>query len=143
MEPHTHFWIGVACAEHVRRGRAGGFMQLGHGKGAPLQRLKQGDGIVYYSPSVEMGARDAFQSFTAIGRVADRAVYQGHMGADFHPMRRDVAWLDSRETPIRPLLPLLSVTAGKSSWGGAFRFGLLRITPDDFALIARAMQASA
>jgi len=55
----TQYWIGVASAEHVRRGRAGGFMQLGHGKQAPLRRVKPGDRIVYYSrPSFSAGRTD-------------------------------------------------------------------------------------
>ena len=29
-------WVAVASAEHVAIGRAQGFMQVGHGKGAPL-----------------------------------------------------------------------------------------------------------
>ena len=33
-------WIAVASAENVRNGRAQGFMQVCHGKGAPLRRLK-------------------------------------------------------------------------------------------------------
>lgn len=32
-------WIAVASAEHVRSGRAQGFMQVCHGKAAPLRRL--------------------------------------------------------------------------------------------------------
>ena len=45
------YWIAVASAEHVRRGRKDGFMQVNHGKPAPLRRVKPGDGIVYYSPT--------------------------------------------------------------------------------------------
>ena len=44
-------WIAVASAEHVRRGREGGFMQVCHGKAAPLRRIQPGDGVVYYSPT--------------------------------------------------------------------------------------------
>lgn len=31
-------WIAVASAEHVRSGRSQGFMQVCHGKAAPLRR---------------------------------------------------------------------------------------------------------
>jgi hypothetical protein len=57
-------WIAVACAQHVARGRAGGFMQVGHGKGGPLRRLHAGDGIVYYSPTVSLKGKDRLQAFT-------------------------------------------------------------------------------
>ena len=41
-------WMAVASAEHVRNGRAQGFMQVCHGKAAPLRRLKPNDWVVYY-----------------------------------------------------------------------------------------------
>lgn len=43
-------WVAVASAEHVRIGRAAGFMQVCHGKAAPLRRIKPGDRVAYYSP---------------------------------------------------------------------------------------------
>jgi hypothetical protein len=48
----NRYWIAVASAGHARRGRQAGFMQVCHGKGGPLRRLRAGDGIVYYSPTV-------------------------------------------------------------------------------------------
>ena len=62
-------WIAVASAEHVRLGRAAGFMQVSHGKAAPLRRIAAGDLVAYYSPTVVFGDKDAFRSFTAIGKV--------------------------------------------------------------------------
>ena len=32
-------------------------MQVSHGKAAPLKRIKPGDRVVYYSPTVTLGAR--------------------------------------------------------------------------------------
>lgn len=58
-------WIAVASAEHVQKGRLSGFMQVCHGKGAPLRRMKPNDWVVYYSPTVTFGGRDKLQSFTA------------------------------------------------------------------------------
>jgi hypothetical protein len=139
-EPLSH-WVAVASADHVARGREWGIMQVGHGKGAPLKRLHAGDCVAYYSPARSFGAKGACQAFTAIGTVRDGPVYQADMGGGFMPFRRDVAWVDARETPIRPLLHALSFTQGKSNWGYAFRFGLLKVTADDMALIAQAMGA--
>ncbi len=100
----TGYWVGVACAAHVRRGRSGGFMQLGHGKAAPLKRVKPGDRIVYYSPTVTLGGKDKLQAVTAIGTVKDREPYVFDMGKGFKPFRRDVTWTKAQETPVRPLL---------------------------------------
>ena len=135
------FWVAVASAEHVAIGRAQGFMQVGHGKGAPLKRLHAGDRVAYYSPVRVFGTKEACQAFTAIGTVRDERIYQGDMGEGFKPFRKDVDWFDAREAPIRPLLEVLSFTQGKSNWGYAFRFGLLKVTEDDMAAIMQATQA--
>jgi hypothetical protein len=136
-----NYWIGVASADHVARGREDGFMQVCHGKAAPLRRIKPGDGVVYYSPTQAFGAVDGLQSFTAIGFARDHLPYQVDMGQGFTPFRRDVAWVPSTPCLIRPLLEQLDLTRGVRNWGYGFRFGLLAITPDDFATIGRAMRA--
>ena len=67
-------WVAVASAEHVAIGRELGFMQVGHGKGAPLKRLHAGDRIAYYSPVRRFGAKEVCQAFTAVGVVRDERV---------------------------------------------------------------------
>lgn len=134
-------WIGVASADHVARGRAGGFMQVCHGKSGPLSRIRPGDDIIYYSPSTEMGGGDRVQSFTAAGRVTDRDAYRFDMGGGFVPTRRDVDWMESRPTPIQPLLDQLEFTRGKRNWGYVFRFGVVKISEQDRDLILTAMTA--
>lgn len=135
------YWIAVASAEHVRRGRTAGFMQVNHGKAAPLRRVKPGDGVVYYSPTTVLGDKDGLQAFTAIGIVREGEPYQGDMGAGFTPFRRDVAWAKAEEAPIKPLLDRLDFTAAKSNWGYQLRFGLFEIGDHDFRVIAEAMGA--
>jgi hypothetical protein len=135
------YWIAVASAKHVRRGRAAGFMQVNHGKAAPLHRVKPGDGIVYYSPTTVLGEKDGLQAFTAIGTVREGEPYQGDMGAGFTPFRRDVAWAKAEEARIKPLLDRLHFTVAKSNWGYQLRFGLFEIGDHDFRVIAEAMGA--
>jgi EVE domain-containing protein len=134
-------WMAVASAEHVRIGRSHGFMQVCHGKAAPLRRVQPGDCVVYYSPTGAFGGRDGLQSFTAIGVVNDRAPYQADMGG-FSPFRRDVSWRAAREAPIKPLVGRLEFTTAKRNWGFQLRFGLFEISGDDMAMIAEAMGAS-
>lgn len=136
-----NYWVGVASADHVARGRADGFMQVCHGKAAPLRRIKPGDGVIYYSPTQVFGAADGLQSFTAIGFARDHLPYLVDMGQGFTPYRRDVDWVSSTPALIRPLLDQLDLTRGLRNWGYGFRFGLLAITPGDFATIGRAMRA--
>lgn len=134
------YWIAVASAEHVRHGRKEGFMQVSHGKEAPLKRISPGDGIAYYSPTTVLGEKDGLQSFTAIGAVKEGGSYRADMGS-FRPYRRDVAWADAREAPIKPLLDRLEFTSGKTHWGYQLRFGLFAVSESDFRRIARAMRA--
>ncbi len=133
-------WIAVASADHTRRGGQGGFMQVNHGKAAPLRRIHPGDGIAYYSPTISYGGKDKLQAFTLIGRVQPGDIYEGEMSG-WTAHRRDVAWAAAADAPIGPLLGQLDFTAGKTNWGYQLRFGLFEISDHDFALIAQAMGA--
>ena len=41
-------WIGVASRDHVKVAIKGGFAQAGHGKMAPVKRMKRGDHILHF-----------------------------------------------------------------------------------------------
>lgn len=132
-------WIGVVSREHVLRGVAGGFIQLNHGKKAPLQRFHRGDRIAMYSPRTSYPDGAPLQAFTALGTVRSGEVYQVEMSDDFKPYRVDVRFADAREAPIAPLIQSLSFIRSKQHWGAAFRFGYLKVPADDFERIASAM----
>ena len=164
-------WIAVASAEHARLGRdsnigaptlatscaalppegaelawggpalRSGFMQVGHGKLAPLKKLKAGDRVAYYSPTVVFGVKDGFQSFVSIGIVQPGEPYSFDMGNGFVPYRRDVAYLKSKEAPIQPLLDDFDFVEDRQRWGYKFRLGLFEINDHDMGLIVKAMQA--
>ena len=135
-------WVAVASAEHVRLGRSKGFMQVCHGKAAPLKRIHPGDAVVYYSPTDVFRGNDRLQSFTAIGVVTGDVPYQADMGGGFCPFRRDVDWRAADEAPIKPLVGRLQFTTAKRNWGFQLRFGLFEISEHDMAMISAAMRAS-
>src|ERR1700733_7908422 len=81
------YWVGVASADHVAAAVAGGFVQLGHGKAAPVRRLAPGDVLALYSPRTQLRAWTAVQSFTAIGSVCDREPYLSQQTASLAPIR--------------------------------------------------------
>jgi len=135
----TKYWIAVASAEHARRGKAG-FMQVNHGKAAPMRRISPGDGVAYYSPTETFGGKDRLQAFTLVGRVKPGDIYEGQMGG-WAAHRRDVAWAEAQDAPIAPLLDTLEFTKGQRNWGYKLRFGLFEITGADFEVIATAMGA--
>ena len=134
-------WIAVASANHIARGRAEGFMQINHGKAAPLRRIQSGDMICYYSPVKEFGGTEKLRAFTAIGQIKAGEIYQGDMGGGFTPFRRDVNWFSAQFAMIEPMLQILDFTKGKTNWGYQMRFGLFEIGATDMALIAGAMGA--
>lgn len=139
-------WIAVASAEHARQGCAfpqQGFMQVCHGKCAPLKRVQPGDRVAYYAPTVTMGGKDRLQSFVSIGLVQPGAPYAFDMGGGFVPFRRDVVYVSAQEAPISPLLDRFEFVEDQTRWGYMFRFGLFRVSDADMRLIAAAMQADA
>lgn len=139
-------WIAVACAEHARRGAAQparGFMQVCHGKCAPLKRVMPGDLVTYYAPTLTMGGKDKCQSFVSMGVVQPGEPYAFDMGGGFAPFRRDVVYAPVQAAPIAPLLDRLEFVEDRARWGYKFRFGLFKVSDHDMALIAQAMQVDA
>jgi hypothetical protein len=135
-------WVGVVSRDHIKRGVAEGFIQLNHGKKAPVKRFRAGDRLAIYSPRTTYPDGTPLQAFTALGIIKTGDVYQVEMSTDFKPYRVDVRFLNVKETPIKPLVEHLSFIKDKRHWGAAFRFGQLRIPETDFELIAQAMGAS-
>lgn len=137
-------WIAVASAEHARLGRDHrqvGFMQVGHGKGAPLKRIAPGDRVAYYAPATVFGGTDRLQSFVSIGVVQPGDPYTADMGNGFVPWRRDVRYAPAQEASIAPLIEAFDFVDDPKRWGAKFRFGLFEISTHDMRLIAQAMQA--
>ncbi len=133
-------WIVVAAAAHVRGAVAGGFIQAGHGKDAPMRRLAPGDRVACYSPSGTLGGKDRLQAFTALGTVDEGEPVRARQNEGFMPWRRAMIWEATGDAPIRPLLEALDFTRGKPNWGMAMRRGLFEIGADDMDRIAAAMQ---
>jgi len=138
MTEHT-YWIGVVSKDHVDAAIAGGFTQLNHGKAGPLERMRAGDGFIFYSPRTDYPDGAALQAFTGIGRIRTGTIYQTEAGEGFRPFRLDVDYLVATPASIKPLIGELSFIRSKTHWGAAFRFGIVRVPAEDFARIAAAM----
>jgi hypothetical protein len=132
-------WLGVVSRAHVQRGVAGEFAQLCHGKALPLRRMKRGDWLVYYSPSLEMGGAP-LRAFTAIGRLIDDDVFQFDMGGGFVPFRRRVRYLTAHDVPLDDVKQRLQLCA-PAHWSMSLRRGHLPLADGDAQIIARAMGA--
>ena len=140
-------WIAVACADHARRGCAlpqqQGFMQVCHGKCAPLKRVQPDDRVAYYAPTVTMGGKDRLQCFVSIGLVQPGVPYAFDMGGGFVPFRRYVIYVCAQEAPVNPLLDRFEFVEDRARWGYKLRFGLFTVSDADMRLIEHAMQADA
>ena len=135
----NHYWVIVASKSHVQNGVAAGIAQANHGKAAPLKRMQVGDGVLYYSPTIEFRGTEKCQAFTALGKVVGETVYQFDLGDGFVPYRRKVEYFLGVDVPIQPLIPALTFIQNKQSWGYLFRFGFFEIPRVDFDLIAGLM----
>lgn len=140
-KPMKKYWMAVASREHVRAGVIGGFAQVCHGELGALKSMSEGDGLIYYSPTIHFGGKDICRRFTALGVIAEGAPYLYEISPDFIPWRRDVNFLKSIEASIVPLLEKLSFIKDKKKWGFPFRRGCFEITAHDFELIAKNMDA--
>jgi EVE domain len=134
-----NYWIGVVSKAHVEAAVAGGFTQLNYGRAGHLERMREGDGFVFYSPRTDHQDGDRVQAFTAIGRIANGAIFQGEPAEGIAPFRRTAAYFPAHDAPIKPLLDSLTFIRNKDHWGATFRFGAVRVPAEDFARIAAAM----
>jgi hypothetical protein len=107
-ENSRNYWIGVVSRAHAQLGIDGGFIQLNHGKKAPLQRLHAGDYIIIYSPREAYPDGGMLQHFTAIGRIVSGDIYQVEMAPNFKPYRLDVEFIRCHTAPIKALIHNLS-----------------------------------
>jgi hypothetical protein len=139
MKNVEQYWVVVASKDHVMRGVSGEFMQVNHGKEAPLKRMHPDDWVLFYSPKQSLEGTEKCQSFTAIGQVRDEPIYQVALPGDFAPFRRNVRFQTGKDVSILPLIDELGFIRNKKSWGYTFRFGFFEIDRQDFELIRNHM----
>ena len=135
----VRYWIASVSKEHTLRGVTGGFMQVCHGKEAPLKRMKKGDYLIVYSSKITFEGSEKCQSFTAIGQVNDDEVYQVSMSETFKPYRRNITFINGTECSFLPLINELEFVVDKKYWGYPFRYGFFEINKHDFELIKSKM----
>ena len=135
------YWIGVVSKNHIDRGVADGFIQLCHGKSVPLKRMSKDDVIFIYSPTIELGSKEKYQCFSAIGKMTTDKVYTYEMSSEFIPNRRDVEFLETiKAVSIHELIDDLEFITDKKKYGSKFRFGHFEISQKDAMTIWNAMR---
>ena len=133
------YFVAVAALDAVQAAAAGSYAEINRGKAGPLERMRIGDALLFYSPRACEGGKP-LQAFTALARIRGDGLYLADAATDAaRPFRRAAEYLDVQPAPIRPMIDTLAFIANKSHWGVALRFGFLRISAPDFAQIAQAM----
>lgn len=134
------YWIGVVSRDYVINAVEGNYCHLCHGKASPLQKMKPGDWIIYYSSKLTFEGQEPYQKFTAIGKIKDYKIYEVDMRDGFMPYRKNAEFIKNvKELDIRELINDLKFIEDKKSWGYYFRFGHLEIPKEDFELIKSKM----
>ena len=135
-------WINTIAKDHVMVGKKEGFVQAGHGKKAPVEKLQTDDYIIFYSPKTSLQNGKPVQAFTAVAKIKEKDVYQVIISDTFQPYRKDAEYEPCQEVSIKPLIEQLDFITNKKYWGLRFRSGLFEIDRHDFDLIYRLMMTS-
>ena len=133
------YWIAVVSNEHVKMGVEGGFAMACHGKKAPLNKMNEGDHLIYYSPTEQFGVKKPCQKFTALGTIGATEPTPHKISEEFTGWKRTTTYSPIKEVAIKSLVPQLSFIKNKKFWGMAFRRGLFSIPYEDFKLITQKM----
>jgi hypothetical protein len=133
------YWIATISKAHTQRGVNGGFIQVCHGKEAPLKRMQKEDYLLVYSSKITMEGNEKCQAFTALGKVTDDEVYAFQMTENFVPFRRNIQFMECNQVSILPLIEDLEFIPNKKSWGYPFRYGFFEISENDFNFITSKM----
>lgn len=124
------YWLAVISLEHARIAAESGFLQVCHGKAAPLRKTSSGDQFFIYSPKTGMGRGESIMAFTYRGTFDDDSVYQVDQIPGFSPYRKNATFDYSFQTaPIRSIHGM-ELTANPN-WGLIMRRGFIEISASD------------
>lgn len=129
------YWINIVAYDHVIVGREAGFVQAGHGKKGPVEKLQPDDYVIFYSPKSSLKNGKPVQAFTAVAKIKGQGVYRAVVNDHFQPYRQNADYEDCQKVQIKPLIEQLEFITNKKHWGFRFRLGLFAINQPDFALI--------
>ena len=133
-------WIAVISRDHAQVAARSGFLQVSHGKAAPLRKTSAGDEVFIYCPRSGMGAGEVLKRVEYRCVVENDTVYQVEQAPGFTPFRKDVRFdTGFRGIPIGDL-PEMELTANPH-WGMLARRGFFEISAHDAALLRASRKA--
>lgn len=134
------FYLISASRDHVLSARKQSIVQANHGVKAPMERLRPGDGVAFYSARHQLKGKEPCQRFTAMATVADGHVFQERVTETFKPWRRVAVFEEGfKEIDINDVLgDLECLGKGKGKWGVYLRRGFIRMTRLDWEVLVAA-----
>lgn len=132
-------WIGVACKDRVFIGVRGNVAQFVPEKDFPLQKMDEGDWLIYYPPRLSRNGPANCQACGAVGAVAGHDPYRFDGVEGFLPVRPEADFELCREAAMLPCSDRLSFIEDEKSWAYPFRLGHLEISEEEFELLAEEM----
>ena len=69
-------WIAVVSRDHAQIAARSGFLQVNHGKAAPLRKTSAGDEVFIYCPRSGMGAGEVLKRVEFRCVVKNDTIYQ-------------------------------------------------------------------
>lgn len=132
-------WVCVVSRADAHLAQVEGRLRLSATSERRVRRLREGDGVLLYSPREGNREGAVVRRFTAAGTVVAGEAYQ--LGDDPHgSWCRDVRFDDVRdEVEVGPLLERLSFVRPGAGWGVAFRPGFVRVAEADHRLVRAAL----
>ena len=128
------YWIAVISREHARMASSSGFLQVCHGKAAPLRRTKAGDEVYIYCPREGMKTGAVLKRIEFRCTFDDDRVYQVEQAPGFTPFRKDVTFDTSYKGIAIHDVAGLELTANPH-WGMLARRGFFEISAHDADLL--------
>lgn len=132
-------WVAVISREHASIAAGSGFLQVCHGKAAPLRQTGAGDEVFIYCPRTEMGKGALLRTVEYHCVFRDDVIYQVEQFPGFRPFRKDVTFSKNLCAVVLKNVAGLQFSSN-SGWGMLTRRGFFEIGLSDAALLRTAMR---
>ncbi|CDG22242.1 conserved protein of unknown function [Xenorhabdus poinarii G6] len=132
-------WIAVISRAHARIAADSGFLQVCHGKAAPLRKTRAGDEVFIYCPRSEIGSGEILKTVEYQCVFNDDDIYQVEQFPGFKPFRKNVTFnRNFQSVALKDVIGLEFNT--DPHWGMLARRGFFEISTHDAELLRIAMR---
>ena len=131
------YWITITAQEHVNIVRDKRYTQVNMGPKAPLDKMSQGDWILYYSPTIfHEKPKTTCQKFTGLSCVTGDKAYPQNP-KDPVLWRRDVDFFHCMPQHAQHFHQQVEFLKQYEHWIDAFFQPIFEISKNDFIVIAQ------